>query len=228
MGLVLNTVVPWGRSYDEYLRMFALSETELQLRILGCGDGPAAFNAELTQRGGHCVSVDPLYAFSAEQILARIQATYDEVIGQMQSQAQAFCWEVISSVAELGDTRMGAMQRFLADYALGKHSGRYLTGELPNFALDTGSFDLALCSHFLFLYSKHLSAEFHVRALQEMLRVAREVRVFPLLALDGNLSAHLPAVTQYLAQAGYHVHTQRVAYEFQKGGHTMLVIARKD
>ena len=33
----LDQVVPWGRSFDEYRRMFALSDDELRLRILGCG-----------------------------------------------------------------------------------------------------------------------------------------------------------------------------------------------
>jgi hypothetical protein len=37
----LETVVPWGRSFDEYRRMFALSDDALQGRILGCADGPA-------------------------------------------------------------------------------------------------------------------------------------------------------------------------------------------
>jgi hypothetical protein len=45
MAFALDTVVPWGRSYDEYLAMFGLSGDELRLRLLGCGDGPAAFNA---------------------------------------------------------------------------------------------------------------------------------------------------------------------------------------
>ncbi len=44
----LENVVPWGRSLAEYQAMFALSEEELQKRILGCGDGPASFNAEMT------------------------------------------------------------------------------------------------------------------------------------------------------------------------------------
>jgi len=52
MGLALENVVPWGRSYAEYLRMFSLTEKELSVHILGCGDGPAAFNATLTRRGG--------------------------------------------------------------------------------------------------------------------------------------------------------------------------------
>src|SRR5260370_30292561 len=47
----LHEVVPWGRSLDEYRAMFALSEGDLQGRLLGCGDGPASFNAELTALG---------------------------------------------------------------------------------------------------------------------------------------------------------------------------------
>lgn len=57
MGFTLDQVVPWGRSYEEYLAMFALTEADLHKRILGCGDGPASFNAELTKRGGKVISV---------------------------------------------------------------------------------------------------------------------------------------------------------------------------
>ena len=50
MGFTLENVVPWGRSYDEYVSMFDLTEVDLGLRLLGCGDGPAGFNAALTPR----------------------------------------------------------------------------------------------------------------------------------------------------------------------------------
>lgn len=72
MGFALENVVPWGRSYDEYVAMFSLSESDLNGRILGCGDGPAAFNAHLSKQGGQIVSVDPLYRFTAEEIRKRI------------------------------------------------------------------------------------------------------------------------------------------------------------
>ncbi|MDX1815834.1 MAG: SAM-dependent methyltransferase, partial [Thermodesulfobacteriota bacterium] len=52
MAFTLNKVVPWGRSFNEYTAMFALSETDLGKRILGCADGPASFNCILTKRGG--------------------------------------------------------------------------------------------------------------------------------------------------------------------------------
>jgi hypothetical protein len=57
MGFTLDKVVPWGRSFDEYIKLFDLAETDLQRRILGCGDGPAEFNSELSNRGGNIVSI---------------------------------------------------------------------------------------------------------------------------------------------------------------------------
>ena len=52
MGFNLNKVVPWGRSFDEYCAMFALDTLDLQKTIVGVGDGPASFNAELSEKGG--------------------------------------------------------------------------------------------------------------------------------------------------------------------------------
>ena len=53
------------------------------------------------------------------------------------------------------------------------------------------------------LYSDHLSREFHVEATEEMPRVAREIRVFPLLGLDGGRSAHLDHIVRVLSDRGY-------------------------
>jgi hypothetical protein len=39
--LRLSEVIPWGRSFEEYRRVFALTDEDLAGRILGCGDGPA-------------------------------------------------------------------------------------------------------------------------------------------------------------------------------------------
>jgi Regulator of ribonuclease activity B len=61
----LNEVVPWGRSFDEYCRMFALSDEDLTLRILGCCEGPASFNAKVTRRGSTVISCDPIYRWHA-------------------------------------------------------------------------------------------------------------------------------------------------------------------
>lgn len=222
----LEKIVPWGRSYDEYLAMFDLGETDLQGRILGCGDGPAAFNAELTWHGGRAVSVDPIYALDAAQINQRIAETYETVLEQTRLSQLNFVWETIPSVEELGRVRMSAMELFLADYEAGKKAGRYIAGELPLLPFEQNSFDLALSSHFLFLYGAHLSAEFHILALEEMLRVAREARVFPLLTLEAKLSPHVNEVARHFTNRGDTVEIKRAPYEFQRGGNEMMVIKR--
>ena len=224
MGFALEKVVPWGRSYDEYVSMFGLTESDLELRVLGCGDGPAAFNSVLTKRGGNVVSVDPIYVFDAAQIRSRVSETYETVMAQMHKNKCDYVWGAIPSVEHLGNVRMAAMETFLADFDTGKQECRYVSGELPSLPFERGQFDIALSSHFLFLYSAHLSVEFHLQALQEMLRVAHEVRVFPLLTLDGTLSPHLTFVKEYLANYDFEVEIKCVPYEFQRGGNEMLVI----
>lgn len=227
MAFTLDKVVPWGRSYAEYIGMFSLTEADLGSRILGCGDGPAGFNAELTKSGGAVVSIDPVYIFDVEQIKNRIAETYETVMAQMRNNQNDYIWEVIPSIGALGEIRMSAMDTFLSDFELGKQEGRYIAEELPSLPFENGQFDIALSSHFLFLYSAHLSAEFHLQALQEMLRVAREVRVFPLLTLDGSVSRYLSLVSEEFASRGFDVQIVKVAYEFQRGGNQMLVIKPK-
>lgn len=68
MAMQLDQVVPFGRSFDEYVKMFALSEADLQGNILSVADGPASFNAEGTERGYRIQSVDPLYCFGADEV----------------------------------------------------------------------------------------------------------------------------------------------------------------
>jgi len=219
----LDSVVPWGRSFEEYQSIFALSEDDLQKRLLGCGDGPACFNAELTQRGGDVVSVDPVYQFSSEQISSRIEEVYPQVMSQMQQNVDSYIWESIKDVSELGKVRMAAMQQFLSDYDSGLEAGRYTCASLPTLPFEDQQFELALCSHFLFLYSEHFDLELHIQGMKELCRVAAEVRVYPLLSLEGKQSKHLPAVVEALESDVIRTSFQAVNYQFQRGATEMLV-----
>ena len=156
MTFTLSQVVPWGRSFDEYVAMFALTGAR-------------------RERNAH-----------------------------------EFVWTSIKSVDELGHLRMAAMEEFLSDYPLGLAEKRYMDGELPHLPFGEKFFDLAVCSHLLFLYSEHLSEDFHVASNKELCRVAREARVFPLLELGAKESRHLQAVTARLAADGYPVSIETV------------------
>jgi hypothetical protein len=228
MAFKYETAVPWGRSFEEYQRMFALSETDLNSRLLGCADGPAGFNARAYKEGHVVVSVDPLYQLAKRQIQGRIDATYKDILFQTLQNQEKFLWDVIQSPYELGRRRMAAMNEFLADYDAGTEQGRYVTGELPNLPFTAGSFDLALCSHFLFLYSDNFSLKFHQQAIESMCRVAREARIFPLLNYNSEPSPFLGPLLQNFSAAGYTVRIERVPYEFQRGANQMMRISCSD
>lgn len=204
--------------------MFALTDADLAVRILGCGDGPASFNAEATRRGAAVVSCDPIYQFDAAQIRERIDATYDQILDQTRRNADEFVWNSIQSLEELGRTRMTAMRQFLDDYRPGSAHGRYIAAALPALPFRDSAFDLALCSHFLFLYSRQLGEPFHHAALLELCRVAHQIRVFPLLALGSQPSALVGACAEAIRRAGHTVSIERVPYEFQRGGNQMMRI----
>lgn len=220
----LSQIVPLGRSFDEYCRMFALEDIDLSRKILGCADGPASFNAEATQRGSRVVSCDPLYRFDREPIRRRIDATFPEVMEQTRRNAAQFVWNEIPSIEALEGCRRKAMDTFLADYDQGRGQGRYFEAELPTLPFADASFDLALCSHFLFLYTDQLTESFHMRAIVEMCRVATEVRVFPLVALDALPSRYIAPVSAQLQEGGFGVSVERVPYEFQRGANQMMRI----
>ena len=224
MTVTLKEVVPYGRSHREYVNMFMLTEADLRRRILGCGDGPASFNAEATQHGTAVVSCDPVYRYDVDELRARIAATYDEILEQTRRNANEFVWTTVSSVEELGQLRMSAMNAFLADYPGGRAEGRYVNAQLPSLPFADRSFDLALCSHFLFLYSAQLDEEFHRLAIGEMCRVARDVRIFPLLTLGATPSPHVEPMIHRFRADGFDVSIETVAYEFQRGGNQMLRI----
>lgn len=220
----LQNIVPWGRSFSEYQKMFSLSEMDLKKRILGCGDGPAAFNAEVTKLGGHVVSVDPIYQFSGEQIRSRIEYVYPQIMEQVSKNIDDYVWNNISSPKELGKSRMNAMKTFLSDYENHQASSRYISASLPTLPFADAEFDLALCSHYLFLYSEHVTQEQHILSVKELCRVATEIRIYPLLSIGNNEeSPHLESVIDALEADDFNVSLVPVDYEFQKGATKMLV-----
>ncbi len=258
MSFKLNNVVPWGRSFVEYTKMFSLTEADLEKKILDCAGGPASFNAKMNYGGNKVISCDPIYQFTEAEIRSRIQETSSLIVAGLQASLDRFVWQEIESPLELYRLRMEAMDKFLRDFPQGKAEGRYLSRKLPkledlefnanklpiiwlllrkfdviagtiflhqHLPFSDNSFDLALCSHFLFTYSEQLSFNFHLTAILELCRVAKEVRIFPLLEnFTGEVSPHLQPVIKQLAERGYEVNIKEVAYEFQQGGNQMLQV----
>jgi len=224
MKITAEKVIPWGRNFDEYRRMFVLSDRELQGRILSVGDGPAAFNAQMHQLGHSVTSVDPIYALSREAIEKRISEVKDDLLQQVALHQDQYLWDSIRDVKALERLRMEAMRLFLEDFDEGRMAGRYLVHALPEkLPFADRQFDLVLSSHFLLLFAE-LGFDFHVLSIREMLRVGKELRIFPLMRRDiqGNgLAGQLANVFA----AEYRVAFRTVQYEFQRGANQMMVLS---
>ncbi|MBC9795091.1 SAM-dependent methyltransferase [Sinomicrobium weinanense] len=226
MAFELKNTVPWGRNLEEYKEMFNLTESDLNGRIISFGDGPASFNTEMTEQNKSVVSVDPIYRFSEKDLKQRIEETKDIIIQQTKENLDNFVWTKIKNIRELEQIRISAMTGFLQDFEHGKRSGRYISHELPDkTGFEDLSFDLGLSSHFLILYAQ-LGFDFHVSSITEMLRVAKEIRIFPVLDLDAKKTELLDKLIAYFKR-DYMVNIESVPYEFQKNGNEMLTIKRK-
>ncbi len=204
--------------------MFNLTPSDLAGHILGVGDGPASFNAEATRQGYRVTSIDPIYCFSGSDIQARFDAVVDNIINQVKATPNDWVWGFHQSPDGLRANREQAIATFLADYPTGLAQGRYIMAELPDLPFPDRHFSLALCSHLLFLYSEQLDYQFHWQSIQSMLRIAPEVRIFPLLTLMLQRSPHLDPIVQACQAQGYTATIHSVPYELQRGGNQMLVI----
>ncbi len=225
MAFELNSVVPWGRTLAEYEKMFMLSEVDLNKRIISFGDGPASFNAEMNELGKKVISIDPVYQFTADQLNKRIDETCLQVIKQTRENEGNFVWDVIKSVDNLQEIRMKAMRHFLLDFEKGLNDKRYIPHSLPDkTTFADNEFELGLSSHFLLLYAT-LGLDFHKAALSEMMRICSEVRIFPILTLNGKIPDFLYALLDFLDKH-YQTDVKKVPYEFQKGGNEMLVLKK--
>jgi transposase len=95
--------------------MVSLTQADLQLRIVDCAAGPASFDAELSAEGHRVISCDPLFSLSPDEIRSRIDAAYDTVVTNGRTAADEFVWREFTAPEHLGEARMAAMRRFLAE-----------------------------------------------------------------------------------------------------------------
>jgi Methylase involved in ubiquinone/menaquinone biosynthesis len=226
VGLKLYMAIPLGHCLDEYIRMFSLEQSDLELAILDCAGGAASFNAEMTRQGQKVISCDRDYQFTAEEIRAHLQNS-QIFIENFEVNFGSYRWEIFTSPSQLAEVRSNATQEFLEDFPSGLQQGRYVNASLPVLPFDDCQFDLALCSHFLFT-DPDLLENFRLEAITEMCRVAKQVRVFPLLDRNGMESEHLNPIVTELRNRSFHVEEpEEVPYEFQIGGNRMLRISKK-
>jgi len=193
-GLVLDKVVLLGRTFDEYLRSFALDPAELRTQsILDVASGVSSFCAEANERGLRTTAVDLIYDLPLAEIQARCEPDLDQVLKAIEG-LNTYRWDFYKSPAELRRYRQRAYRTFLADYQT--HRGaRYVSGKLPRLPFRNRQFDLTLVSYLLFVYEQQLDYAFHKQSVLEIMRVTKgEARLYPLVSFEAKRCTYLDAL----------------------------------
>jgi len=224
----LSSVAFFGRTFDEYVRFFALDPPALRARrTLDVAGGPSSFAAEGHARGLPVVAVDPLYGYARGGLEAFVGIDYARVLAEMRRREALLRYNYFPSLAAAEASRRSAADRFLADYETGFLHGRYVGGALPRLPFPDGSFDLVLCAHLLFTYARHFDYAWHLAAARELMRVsAGEVRLHPVCGPDGRPYPELPRLRADLAGDGVALTVVPVDYEFFAGSGTSLILSR--
>lgn len=212
-----------GYGIEDYISMFDLSDFELDMKILNCYASVSAFAADMTKRKLRVVACDPLYQTPIPEIKALAEKAQIKLLEEIEYHSDRYALPPNEAKQQVSDHQQGVI-RFLEDLPLGLKEGRYTFDGLPSLSFKTEQFDLALVCHYLFTNSDKLSVDFHVKAIQELSRVANEVRIFPLVTHTGSLSLHVGEVASMLQTLGLGVEIRGVQFKFQKQDNAMMRI----
>jgi 2-polyprenyl-3-methyl-5-hydroxy-6-metoxy-1,4-benzoquinol methylase len=227
-ALELRGISFFGRRFSEYVRFFSLDPDRLRgRRVLDVAAGPSSFTAEACALGIDAVAMDPLYGYRPDALAQHVAIDYAKMTAQMREKTELFRFRSFSSLEDAEADRRRAAQRFLQDYAEHFVHGRYRCGALPELPADDGAFDIVLCAHLLFVYERMFDFDFHVAACRELMRVSRgDVRIHPLVGLNGKRYARLAELCETLAAEGIASEIVDVDYEFFAGTTETLVLKR--
>ncbi|WP_404425486.1 methyltransferase [Nibricoccus sp. IMCC34717] len=227
-SLQLRSVSFFGRTFDEYVKFFALDVSTLRNgRVLDVAAGPSSFTAEANQKGIAAVAVDPLYGSAPEGLEQHIAIDYRAMFARVRAHPELFRFHSFGSFDEAEASRRAAARRFLCDYGAHFVHDRYVGAGLPDLPFEDRSFDLVLCAHFLFTYGHLLSYAFHLQACLELVRVcAKEVRLHPVVGVDGLPYPELERLRRDLETRGVASAIVQLDYEFFSGADSMLVLRR--
>ncbi|WP_060535618.1 hypothetical protein [Paenibacillus bovis] len=225
-GLSLERIVFLGRTFEEYMSIFGLAQNDLQgQKILDCPAGACSFAAEASLLGAEVTAVDMAYHFDNEELYNKGQQDIRHMIQSMTEARDQYDWSTLGSITQLENLRTEALEQSSLDRRV--HPNRYIPAVLPDLPFGNKTFDLTVSAHFLFLYADRLDEEFHIRCLQELMRVTRtEIRIFPLVNLKSERVAFVEKAVAAAGQGSWEIQEIPTDYTFQKGADTLLVLKR--
>lgn len=229
MSLQLDNIIITGRTYGEYCAFFDLEPERLKgKKVLDCPGGASSFTSYAKKDGIDAKAVDVIYDLDHRTI----KTVGDRSIGTIYrdtSWIEGYNLAFYESALNHRRFREKALREFLKDY----NCQDYIKAELPVLPFEDGAFDLVLSSHLLFVYDDRLDQAFHLASIREMLRVGREVRIFPLVDVHNSREGKAQNFSPILYEAldalkeVCEAEILPVDFEFQKGAGYMLRLRGK-
>lgn len=186
-------------SYSDYLDFFALSAEDQSARILDFLGGFSDFNQRISNSGGNVISLDPIYSISQERLLEMLRHHH--------------------SFGMDNSTNEDSLNERVREFC---NRDRYLPLESLPLPFTDYQFDLALVNVTAIneIMGHQLSL---LTLLKELLRVSKEVRVFPLLD-NTHLVADWGNVMYYLQEHHFGQELKVINRNDEESDRTMLRI----
>lgn len=225
-GLALDRVVLLGRTFEEYLRFFALNLEELRGKaILDVAGGVSSFTAEAGASGLNATAFDRIYSMNADEIQRRCEHDLEEVTESI-GKTKAYCWDFYGSPQGMRVFRDRAYKTFLKDFR--SRPDHYATGDLPKTPFADKQFDLTLVSYLLFVYEEQFSYEFHRDSIRELMRITSgEIRIYPTVTFEARRSSFLDRIFKEPEFASWKFEEVRTDFEFLWRSNSYLSISRR-
>lgn len=224
MSLELDDFLITGRTFEEYAAFFDLDAASMHtMKVLDCPSGASSFIATAKKLGIVAKGCDILYRHDLDALCKQGEKSIEKIYADTSWMAENN-FTFYRSIERHKEHRKGALEAFCADY----NAEDYLFAELPQLPYEDECFDLILSSHLLFVYDDRLDLAFHEATIAEMLRVAKEVRIFPLVDYK---NSHADKA-QNLSPLAYKIakkfggEIRKVGFEFQKNAGYMMRIRR--
>ena len=214
----MRKLVLWGHQPADYEEMFDISSEDLHKNILEFGCGPSAINSNLP----NVISVDPLFTLDKDTLSSKISLLFAQMLEEVQQNQGRYDFSSYGGLERLVWERKKGIESFFNDYKLGLEEGRYLPAVDCSLPFKDFQFEYALSSHYLFAGLDNQTVEFLVQLIKELARVAKEVRIFPLIDRYGDISEFLGPVLLELQNDNYGAELKEVKYRLQPSGNAML------
>lgn len=218
------------RSWEEYIRMFALKESQLSgASLVDVGAGASSFTASALERGIDAVAVDPLFALDEQSVLQHAKEELNISGAKVAALKQRMDWSHYGSYERYQRLREQSLEKFSASFTNPSQRKCYIAAGLPRLPFADGQFSLVLCSHLLFLYEQELDFSFHIESVMELLRICRpggQVRIYPLFNLAYQPYSRMEALLTELHGTGAHITWEDTQLPFIPGSKQLLCITK--